>query len=486
MSRIGGSRSVALRGGPSTTRRGRRPGGTPRWRTLSLALACAVLLDACALYHPLPLARGPDLAGGLAGLRTRVPPLRPGQAPRRIATSGPLGLADIGLLAVLNDPALRAERGEMELAQAGLLQASLLPNPSASVSYEAMVAGAGGVSPAWAASLTQDVKSILTYHTRVKSAHFLVRQVNADLLWREWQVAQRARLLALALYWGRISVDLSRRQTRLIDLEVRQGRAAAKAGSLALTALAPLLAAKAAADQALASFSLAQMRNWQALDALLGLEPSVRFAIAAPTLAPPPAHLASRLASLPDRRPDLVALRLGYRSSDESVRTAIIGQFPAFAIGGVWEDDNGNVRNAGPVASFDLPLFDRNQGQVARARATRLLLHERYQARLDAAVGAVKGLAARIRRLRHDVHRAQRAAAAAAAVSDSARQAYAHGDIDQRTLVDYQTTALERELEAVALARSLGEADIVMSVELGRGLPETRIAVSGSGRSSTS
>lgn len=480
MSRTGGSRSAAPHGDSSFTGRGRRPGGAPRWRALCLALACAALLDACALYHPLPLARGPDLAAGLSGLRTRVPPLRPGRAPRRIVTSRPLSLHDIGLLAVLNDPALRAERGEMQLAQAGLLQASLLPNPSASTSFEALVGGVG--TGGWAASLTQDVKSILTYHTRVKSAHLRVRQINADLLWREWQVAQRARLLGLALYWGRIAVDLSGRQMRLIDLEVRHARAAAKAGSLALTSLAPLLAAKAGADQAHASFSLTQMRNWQALDALLGLDPDVRFAIAAPSLAPPPARLGSQLASLPQRRPDLVALRLGYRSSDESVRTAIIGQFPAFSIGGIWEDDNGNVRNVGPLANFDLPLFDRNQGHVAQARATRLLLHEQYQARLDAAVGTVKGLAARIRRLKHDVHRAQRAAAAAAALSDSARRAYAHGDIDQRALADYQTTALKRELEAVALARSLGEADIVMTVELGRGLPETRIAVPKGGR----
>ena len=472
MAPTGGSAHAAHH--DDSTGLGKRTCRTPRWRTLSVVLACAGLLGGCALYHALPLPRGPDLLGGVSALRTRLPPLRPGEAPRRIDTGKPLGLDDIGLLAVLNDPALRAERGSLGLAQADLLQSSLLPNPSANLSYEALIGGIG--TSAWAASLTQDVKSILTYHTRVKSAHLLVRQVNAGLLWQEWQVAQQARLLALDLYWGRIALDLSRREARLIHLEVREAGVAARAGSLALTALAPLLAAKASADQAQASFALTQMRNWQALDALLGLEPSVRFVIAAPALPPPPAHLGPLLATLPDRRPDLVALQLGYRSADEDVRTAIIGQFPAFALGGIWEDDNGNVRNAGPVANFDVPLFDRNQGQVAQARATRRLLHEQYQARLDAAVGTVKGLAARIRRLHRDVRSAQRAAAAAAALADSARQAYAHGTIDQRALADYETTALNRELEAVALARSLGRADIVMTVELGRGLPETRIA----------
>ena len=81
--------------------------------------------------------------------------------------------------------------------------------------------------------------------------------------------------------------------------------------------------------------------------------------------AAPPADLAALLADLPDRRPDLVALQLGYHSADEDVRTAIIGQFPAFVLGGQWGQDTTNVRSAGPTATFDLPIFDRNQGQVA-------------------------------------------------------------------------------------------------------------------------
>ena len=100
----------------------------------------------------------------------------------------------------------------MDVAQADLLQSSLLPNPSASVSYGALLGGAGGFAPAWTASLTEDVKSILTYHTRVKSVRFQSQQVNADLLWQEWQVAQKARLLALDLYYGGQSLELSRRE----------------------------------------------------------------------------------------------------------------------------------------------------------------------------------------------------------------------------------------------------------------------------------
>lgn len=441
-----------------------------------LAAAAAALLGGCALYHPLPLARGPDLAAGLASLRTEVPAMRPGEPSRRIATDRPLALDDVGLLAVLNDPQLRSGRARMDVSQANLLQSSLLPNPAASVSYGALLGGAGGFAPAWSASLTEDLKSILTYHTRVKSARLQSAQVNADLLWQEWQVAQKARLLALDLYYGGRSLALSRRELDLLDQEVRRVQTAVRAGNLDFSALAPLLTAQAAAQQAVASIGLTQLENWQALDALLGLDPRARFAIAPPSLKAPPVDLTPLLADLPERRPDLVALQLGYRSADEDVRTAIIGQFPAFVLGGQWGQDTTNVRSAGPTATFDLPLFDRNQGQVAQMRATRLLLHQQYQSRLDDAFGTVKGLDAQLRRLTGDVSRAGDAAAAAENISASAQRAYAQGNMDQRSLADFQTTALDRRIEALALERSLGETEITLTVELGLGLPQVRIA----------
>ncbi|EQD50088.1 outer membrane efflux protein, partial [mine drainage metagenome] len=141
--------------------------------------AAAALLGGCATYHALPLARAPNLSPRLSGLRTEVPALRAGAAAWRVDLDAPLSIDDIGLLAVLNDPALRAERGILGQAQAAVIQASLLPNPTASLTFEPLIGGAGGVAPSWSASLTEDVGAILTYRTRVKSAHFALGQVNA-------------------------------------------------------------------------------------------------------------------------------------------------------------------------------------------------------------------------------------------------------------------------------------------------------------------
>jgi outer membrane protein TolC len=103
-------------------------------------------------------------------------------------------------------------------------------------------------------------------------------------------------------------------------------------------------------------------------------------------------------------------------------------------------------------------------------------LQEQYQSRLDAAFGSVEGLDAQILRLTKDVRNASLAAEAAEKMSQSARKAYAQRNMDQRSLADFETTALDRRIETLGLERSLGETEITLTVELGLGLPQTRIA----------
>ncbi|MGH8261475.1 MAG: TolC family protein [Steroidobacteraceae bacterium] len=434
-------------------------------------LAVAQLAAGCAVYRPLPLARAPQLARQLSDVTTRLPA---GTSAPHIDLSRALTLGDIGWLALLNDPDLAAQRGQLDAARADLLQASLLPNPSASVSYAAFLGGPGA-TPAWSASLTEDIAALITYHERKQAARAAERQVNAQLLWDEWQVAEKARLTALDLYWDERSLGFATREHDVLGNEIDEVRTAVAAGNLDASALAPLEAARATADQSLASLRIATLGGWQALDALLDLDPQVRFPIAPPDLAPLPSDLSALIAGLPERRPDLIALQLGYRSADRSVRAAILGQFPALVLGGTWGQDTTNVRSAGPTATFDLPIFNRNQGQIAQSRATRLLLHEQYQARLDTAAGEVRSLAAQARRLATDIEEAQDAAASAEALARSARAAYAQGNLDRRSLADYETAVLERELAAASLQRSRGEVAITLTVSLARGLPDALV-----------
>lgn len=439
------------------------------------AVASALVIGGCASYHPLPLSEHARLADSIDDIRHTVPAPAPGAKPVVINVSRPLSVDQVGLLAILNDPELRTERGESDLARADLTQSAMLPNPSVSLSYAALLGGPG-TTGAFTASLAQDVASLVTYRSRVSAARAHVSEVNANLLWNEWQVAQKARLLAVDLYWGERSIESSEATFKSLSKEAADVSSAVDAGSMGLSELGPILAAKASAEHTLASMRLDQLKNWQDLDALLGMKPGIRFAIAAPQVPKVPSDLDPLIASVPGRRPDLVALQLGYRSADESVRAAILGQFPAFVLGGTYGSDTSGVRSAGPTATFDLPIFNRNQAEVAKTRATRRLLHEQYQARLGDSVSSILALAARSHRIAADLVQARLSAATAESQAQAARRAYAQSDLDQRSLMDYETTASDRRLDVFGLERGLDEARIALALELGLGLPQTRTA----------
>ncbi|MGC1860177.1 MAG: TolC family protein [Methylocystis sp.] len=441
-----------------------------------MVLAAIIGVAGCASYDAQPLPQRPNLQVSLADLDATIPAAAENGTSRRIDTARPLSIDDLGLLAVLNDPDLKSERGEIDVARAGVVQAAILPNPTASYSYGHLIYGPGIISSN-AASLAEEIIPIITRGARVKSAEARLRQVDADQLWREWQVAQKARQLALDIAFADRLVALTERQRDRIREATTQAGKAVAARNLALAAFSPLFSALAAAQQSLEALRLQRLQNWQALDALLGLDPTVRFAIAAPALPAPPSAIEPLIASLPERRPDLAALRLGYDSAEEDVRAAILGQFPAFSIGGNYLADTTAIVSAGPSATLALPIFDRNQGVIAKTRATQEVLHAQYQARLDAAVATTRGLFDQISRLSADLGQARSAARLSELIAANARQAYAQGNLDQRSLVDYETTAFERRLQVVSIERQIGEDHILLAVELGLGFPPARLTL---------
>jgi cobalt-zinc-cadmium efflux system outer membrane protein len=437
-----------------------------------------VVLTGCATYQSVPLPAGPDLVATVRTLDATVPRDASLTAVARIDTTRPLTIDQIGLLAILNDPDLKSEAGAIDATRAGIVQATIIPNPVANISYGALISGPATTS-SFSAALSQGIAQLITRQARIKSAKFHAGQVDADQLWREWQVTQKARQLAADIYSGDLSIELTRHQIALLSQELNEVKKAIAAGNLTLAAQAPLATAQAGAENAFVSLKLDRLKSWQALDGLLGLDPMVRFRIARPVIGSLPANIEELLADLPERRPDLVALQLGYSSAEEDVRAAILGQFPALTLGGSYNKDTSDVISVGPTFDLGLPVFDRNQGHIANAGATRLLLRAQYQARLDTAYAHVHALVAQIRQLSADLATARKAGASAQSLAITARQAYAQNNLDQRTVTDYETTALERRLEVIAIERQIVEDKIFIAVELGLGLPKMRLALSG-------
>jgi outer membrane protein TolC len=218
---------------------------------------------------------------------------------------------------------------------------------------------------------------------------------------------------------------------------------------------------------------LAQQERWQRLDALLGLDPAVRPNLASKLNVPtiPPAEAASMLQSLSQRRPDLIALQLGYTSQNASVRAAVLGQFPALTIGPNYVSDTARVQTIGPSISIGLPIFNRNRDNVAIQSATRGQLRAEYAARLSAAAGGAKALLANLELLTRQLRIDRGGLGEVRMLASNAEGALRRGLLDELSYAQLIVARLEKERQIIALEQQVLDQRTVLATLLGVGLP---------------
>jgi len=427
-------------------------------------LACWVL-SACTTYHAAPLAIVPPLHSQLSALRH----IRPdGSA---ICVDAPLSLPDVAALAVLNDPDLTAARTQHGVAAAALLGAGLPPDPSITGGVAALLGGPGAM-PAISAGLTQDVSALITYKAERRAAKAGLAQVDAGILWQEWQVASQAEQLVVALSADEQAIASLQQDIAILGPIDAETQAQLAQSNQTVNETAASLAALAAAQGALDTAAQAAAHDRVQLDALLGLEPGIDVALA-PVAVPPlaPGMLAPAIATMAQHRPDLIALRYGYSQADQKLRAAILAQFLPLSLGAAGGRDTSGVYSAGPQVTLTLPVFNRNRGAMAAADATRVALAAQYQARLASATGGARALYASILLLQPQTAAAQAQAARAAAMAGAARRSFDAGQIPAPAFATLQSTAGERQRAAIALRAQLQTAEISFATMLGLGLP---------------
>lgn len=440
---------------------------TPETVLLPCRIACtlaALALGGCATYAARPLDLAVSGATSLALLRHDAP-LAERLTPDAIAR-----------LALDNNPDLVAARTQRGVADAQRHAAGLLPNPVLGVSYAEVIGGAGG-TPAWSASLGQDIKALVTLSARRGAARAAAQSVDAAVLWQEWQTMQKARLAAVDVIAGERELDPLRDDAALWTQRVATDRRALDAGDATLTTLAPDLAALADARKRLDEAERAQAARRRDLAMLVGLAPSVPLALVDEAQLPPidAASVHAQLADLPNRRPDLIALQLGYRAQEAKLRAAVLAQFPTLTIGPAYARDNSDVKSAGPQLSMDLPVFDRNQGAIATERATREQLRAEFEARLVAARAEVESLLADHTDAQRQLDAQRGLLAQLEPAARHADAALANGDLDERSYVDLATARNAKRQDVLALERLLDQQRVAIAALVGDGMPRAEM-----------
>jgi outer membrane protein TolC len=419
-------------------------------------------LAGCATYHPLPLPQHVQPIASVDRLNGAS------------ASATPWNLPAVEQLVLLNNPDLRSARAQHRVARAQMLQAGLLPNPVLGGNVGYLLSGVGD-STAWTAGISEDIKALITLAPRREAAKAAAGQVDATLLWQEWQTIGKARLLYVDIVQGEQLSELLQNSLALLEQRDRRLERSLARGDSELAAMAPLLASTADIRTALNDAQRALLANRHALNALLGVAPDAAFTLDRRVDLPEIDAVDARTSeqTIERRRPDLVALQLGYQSQDAELRAAVLAQFPTLSFGYVGTQDNSRVQNGGPSITVELPLFNRNQGGIAGASATREQLREEYIARVGAAKGQIDALLTEQAQAREQRDLLAPHLQEADRASAQAKSAYAQGNIDNRSYVDLTTASLARHAASIVLQQNFLQQQVALTTLLGSGMPLT-------------
>ncbi len=434
-----------------------------------IIIAIAVLLTGCASYQPQPLPEGPDMAKGVRRLK-----VDPRLLPLPLLRSHPfnpddgLDMTEVAILAVINNPELKARRLEAEIAGAQLFDARLLPDPQLSLSGAHPTSGPPPLTDAYGIGLSYDVMTLVTRGAGIKAASAAARQVDLDILWQEWLTVQQARALFVQSVQQDRKLALLRQAQTLYAQRYARSSQALEAGNLTLDVTGTDLTALLDANTRVSQMALTVNQTRHDFNLLLGLQPDVTLDL---TLLPAPlplqqTNLQAAMADLPKRRPDLLALQAGYASQEEKVRRAILAQFPTLSLGPNWGRDTGDVTSIGVGITLNLPVLNANRGQIAIQRATRAQLAQAYQLRLDQALTQIDLLQTRYELLSQQRSTLNQKLPILEQMVAKATRAYEAGNIDSLAYVNMANTLLNQRLEAVDLEQSLWEIRIALDTLL--------------------
>ena len=436
-----------------------------------------LLLGGCTWYHREPLAPQDTSTSAHSLERIQIDashmPL-PELAAHRFDPSDGLDIDEVAMLAVANNPDLKLTRDDLGIARAQAYSAGLLPDPQLSVSSD--YAGAAGTTRAFNYGLSIDVMAIVLRSANRQSADATVEKTDLGLLWQEWQIVAQARQLFIKTRFQQDTLPLLQQQLDLARTRYERMAQARRDGNLTDDTLGAALTAYNDVRKQATDAERAAAQTHHDLNALLGLSSEVQVQLqltdSEETDTLSNTMLDSALSGLAQRRPDLIALQAGYEAQEQKYRAAILSQFPSLSVGFVRARDTSNIYTSGFQINLSLPIFNRNQGNVAIEKATRQRLRDEYQTRLNQAYADVAQLRTDTAILTRQLQQTEAALPDVELAARHAATAYAGRNLTLGAYTDAQSAALTKRVDIATLRESRAEQRVGLQALLGSAIPE--------------
>lgn len=441
----------------------------------AIVLLAALVLDACSTYQPMPLSDKPATLQEIPHLTIDAKQLPLPELPAHPFAPSDEGLdiTDIAILAVVNNPDIKAARNDAKIAHAQAFSASLLPDPQLGLSADFNRNPDAGTTKGYSIGPSYDFGSLLTHSSLRAAADAESTKTDLTLLWQEWQVVVQARLLFIRLTQSDKLEKLLQQHHDFYTQRYDRNQEALKRGLITVDVATSALVSMQDIEKQINDLEHQNNQSRHDLNELLGLAPNVYVPLRGAAVLPPldNAGIEEMTAHIAQRRPDLIALQYGYKAEDERYRAAIIAQFPALTLGLTRARDTTNVYSQGFNVSFSLPIFNRNRGNIAIEKATRQKLYDDYQQRIDVSRNDIDRILTEQSINRRQLVQVDANVQLLEQQKTNVQSAYAHRSIDEVLLSAVDIALLAKQTEQLALEQSMLEQQVALQSLLGGELP---------------
>ena len=444
-----------------------------------LCVLLPAILCSCATYRSKPIDQSAVSLGlaapDLENIRIRAAQIQhPLLKPRKIDFKKGISAQDAEIIAVITNPLLRAERDSSGIAKAQLLQAGLLPNPVFSYSLDVPTGGSDqGTTNAYGLGLDWDIKSLLTRGAKIDAARAEEASVDLDIAWKEWQVAESAKLDVYRVVMLGKRLQAAKQEEKDLRKNLEDISKAVGEGNMTLVDLDAVDAAVRRTHATVLDIGQKLEQERLGLNRVLGFPPSsnipLKTDIALPGFKTLP-DLHGIMNGLENRRLDLLALKQGYLSQEARLRAAVRAQFPGIGIGFSHARDTTNVITTGFSVSISLPFFDRNQGRIAIEKASRKQLYDEYLNRVFRARADAAGILADIESVESQIAAASKAVQALEKLVHISYNGFLEGNIDVLSYYNEVDRLTSRRLDALKLKQDLAELYVALEITAGENM----------------
>ncbi len=392
----------------------------------------------------------------------------PDVANLRIDLSHGLNPDEAARVAVLLNPDLIALRDAHGEGQAEVLIAGVLPNPVLGATFDHPYgAGSAGTDNVVNLSLGIDVKPFIARSARRNGAAAAVAQIDLGIAWQEWQVAQQARLLVVRLGWVRKRLNYAHEELDFAEQTAKVLSEESRARDATLEQVGVQRAALEGVRRAQNQLEQEEVDSESTLRTLLGNPKVETLEVIEPTMAIGRDARTTNIDACVEGRLDLAALRRGYQAGEERLRASVLDQFPALTIGVEHLHNEAALNFIGAFVNVELPVFNRNQGQVKLGEATRRRLAHEYDARVAGARSDLDRLLRLSAVLSRELPGIVQSIAPLEEIELKEREAVSRGDISRLWYQTVRSALFDQRLQEAALSQGLAEARIGLETACG-------------------